>query len=197
MALGSVGALANGCAMPLFAIAFGNYTDGFGADEALAEARRAALRFVYLSAAVFVAFYLQAACWMRTGIRQAGSMRLAFLHAVMRQDVAFFEHHTSAGACQRACGARAGLRAHMAATSRRTASTHMCFLSLTHPAGLLLQTLNDDTAAFQKAVSERLGIFLQHVTTFVVGFAVAFWRGAHKGCQQAALCAAGGGGGLC
>lgn len=85
--------------MPLFALAFGNYTDGFTADEAMSEARKAALRFVYLSAAVFVAFYLQAACWMRTGGRQASSMRLSFLRAVMRQDVGFFEHQTSSGEC--------------------------------------------------------------------------------------------------
>jgi len=44
-------------------------------------------------------------------------------------------------------------------------------------AGSLLRSLNDDTAAYQQAVSERLGIFIQHMTTFIVGFAVAFWRG--------------------
>jgi hypothetical protein len=37
--------------------------------------------------------------------------------------------------------------------------------------------LSDDTAAYQQAVSERLGIFIQHMTTFLVGFLVAFWRG--------------------
>jgi hypothetical protein len=47
-------------------------------------------------------------------------------------------------------------------------------------AGALLRSLNDDTAAYQQAVSERLGIFIQHMTTFVVGFAVAFWRGVHQ-----------------
>jgi hypothetical protein len=46
------------------------------------------------------------------------------------------------------------------------------------PKGALLQSLNDDTAAYQKAVSERLGIFTQHSATFIVGFIVAFWRGA-------------------
>jgi ATP-binding cassette subfamily B (MDR/TAP) protein 1 len=44
-------------------------------------------------------------------------------------------------------------------------------------AGSLLRSLNEDTAAYQQAVSEKLGIFIQHSTTFVVGFAVAFWRG--------------------
>lgn len=83
--------------MPLFALAFGNYTDGFTAVDAMSEARAAAIKFVYLSMAVFVAFYLQAACWIRTGNRQASSMRLSFVKAVMRQDVAFFENHTSTG----------------------------------------------------------------------------------------------------
>jgi ATP-binding cassette subfamily B (MDR/TAP) protein 1 len=84
--------------MPLFALAFGSYTDGFAAMDAMAESRAAAIKFVYLSLAVFVAFYLQAACWIRTGSRQASSMRMAFLKSVMRQDVAFFENSTSSGA---------------------------------------------------------------------------------------------------
>jgi ATP-binding cassette subfamily B (MDR/TAP) protein 1 len=83
--------------MPLFALAFGNYTDGFTAVDAMSEARAAAIKFVYLSMAVFVAFYLQAACWIRTGNRQASSMRLSFVKSVMRQDVAFFENQTSTG----------------------------------------------------------------------------------------------------
>lgn len=44
-------------------------------------------------------------------------------------------------------------------------------------AGALLRSLSEDTAAYQHAVSERLGIFIQHMTTFLVGFIVAFWRG--------------------
>lgn len=83
--------------MPLFALAFGNYTDGFTAIDAMPEARKAAIKFVYLSAAVFVAFYLQAACWIRTGSRQAASMRIAYLKSVMRQDVAYFENQMSTG----------------------------------------------------------------------------------------------------
>ena len=86
-----------GCAMPLFALAFGNYTDGFTAVDAMPEARKAAIKFVYLSVAVFVAFYLQAACWIRTGSRQASSMRMAYLKSVMRQDVAYFENQMSTG----------------------------------------------------------------------------------------------------
>jgi ATP-binding cassette subfamily B (MDR/TAP) protein 1 len=83
--------------MPLFALAFGNYTDGFTAVDAMSEARAAAIRFVYLSIGVFAAFYLQAACWIRTGSRQAASMRMSFLKSVMRQDVSFFETQTSSG----------------------------------------------------------------------------------------------------
>jgi hypothetical protein len=83
--------------MPLFALAFGNYTDGFLAADAMSEARAAAIKFVYLSVAVFGAFYLQAACWIRTGSRQASRMRMAFLKSVMRQDVQFFESQTSTG----------------------------------------------------------------------------------------------------
>jgi ABC-type multidrug transport system fused ATPase/permease subunit len=46
-----------------------------------------------------------------------------------------------------------------------------------HLAGGLLQGLNEDSLAVQQAISDKAGLFLQHITTFVVGYIVAFWRG--------------------
>jgi ATP-binding cassette subfamily B (MDR/TAP) protein 1 len=45
------------------------------------------------------------------------------------------------------------------------------------PPGGLLQGLNEDSLAVQQAISDKMGAFLQHITTFVVGYIVAFWRG--------------------
>jgi ATP-binding cassette subfamily B (MDR/TAP) protein 1 len=46
----------------------------------------------------------------------------------------------------------------------------------TTPGGLL-QGLNEDSLAVQQAISDKMGIFLQHMSTFIVGYIIAFWRG--------------------
>jgi ATP-binding cassette subfamily B (MDR/TAP) protein 1 len=44
-------------------------------------------------------------------------------------------------------------------------------------AGSLLQGLNDDSAAVQAAISEKVAHFVQHMTTAVAGIIVAFVGG--------------------
>eukprot|EP00879_Flechtneria_rotunda_P003779 GHRR01004019.1.p1 GENE.GHRR01004019.1~~GHRR01004019.1.p1 ORF type:complete len:1293 (+),score=472.26 GHRR01004019.1:779-4657(+) len=43
--------------------------------------------------------------------------------------------------------------------------------------GGLLQGLNEDSLAIQQAISDKVGAFLQHSSTFVVGFIIAFVKG--------------------
>jgi ABC-type multidrug transport system fused ATPase/permease subunit len=43
--------------------------------------------------------------------------------------------------------------------------------------GGLLAGLNEDSIQVQNAISEKLGGFIHHAATFLVGFAIAFWRG--------------------
>lgn len=43
--------------------------------------------------------------------------------------------------------------------------------------GKLLQGLNEDTLAFQNGISEKVGTFIHNLMTFVIGMAIAFWRG--------------------
>lgn len=43
--------------------------------------------------------------------------------------------------------------------------------------GELLMGLNEQTLAYQLAISEKVGSFLMNVGTFVIGMAIAFWRG--------------------
>ncbi|KAH9291389.1 hypothetical protein KI387_043418 [Taxus chinensis] len=47
--------------------------------------------FLYLAPGIWVAAFLEAFCWTRTGERQASRMRRNYLMAVLRQEVAFFE----------------------------------------------------------------------------------------------------------
>lgn len=101
MALGALGALANGAALPLMTVLFGRLIDAFGgAASARGVAARVAgvsLQFVYLAVASAAASFVQVACWMITGERQAARIRALYLRAILRQEVAFFDRHTSTG----------------------------------------------------------------------------------------------------
>lgn len=64
--------------------------------------------------------------------------------------------------------------------------------------GSLLKGLDEDSASVQQAISEKVGHFMQHVSCFLIGYIVAFWRGewrcmgpACSGCRQACCATAG------
>jgi ATP-binding cassette subfamily B (MDR/TAP) protein 1 len=44
-------------------------------------------------------------------------------------------------------------------------------------AGGLLQGLNEDSLAVQQALSDKVGLFLQHMSTFITGYIIAFVKG--------------------
>lgn len=98
-----------------------------------------ALKFVYIAIGSMVGSYLQTACSMWAGHRQAGRMRQKYLAAVLKQDMSYFD--TQATASQ------------------------------------LLMGLNEDSTLIQASISEKAMHFLQHMTTFVAGIAVAFAGG--------------------
>jgi len=47
--------------------------------------------YLYLAAGVWIAAFLEAFCWTRTGERQASALRRKYLRAVLRQDSRFFD----------------------------------------------------------------------------------------------------------
>ena len=55
------------------------------------------LKFLYLAAGAAVGSYLECCLWMYTGNRQANRLRTRFLRAVLHQDVAFFDVHSTTG----------------------------------------------------------------------------------------------------
>ncbi|GJN26261.1 hypothetical protein PR202_gb14180 [Eleusine coracana subsp. coracana] len=102
MAAGSLGALAHGAAMPLFFLLFGDLINGFGKNQTdlrtmTDEVAKYALYFVYLGLVVCVSSYAEIACWMYTGERQVIAFRKAYLDAVLRQDVGFFDTDARTG----------------------------------------------------------------------------------------------------
>lgn len=102
MFVGTLGALGFGIALPLLALLFGELTDAFGqnlgnVDELANMVTKTALKFVWVAIGAATAAYLEMACWMLTGERQAARIRSKFLKAVLRQDISYFDLEISTG----------------------------------------------------------------------------------------------------
>ncbi|KAJ8445541.1 hypothetical protein Cgig2_012429 [Carnegiea gigantea] len=102
MIVGSIGAVGNGVCMPLMTILLGDLIDAFGQNQnnrknVIHVISQVSLRFVYLAIGVAVAAFLQVACWMATGERQAARIRNLYLKTILRQEIAFFDKETNTG----------------------------------------------------------------------------------------------------
>lgn len=101
MAAGTVGAVGNGLCLPLMTLLFGEMIDSFGQNQmdndVVRSVSKVALKFVYLGLGAAVASFLQVACWMVSGERQAARIRRLYLKTILRQDVAFFDKETNTG----------------------------------------------------------------------------------------------------
>ncbi|KAG1370988.1 ABC transporter B family member 4 [Cocos nucifera] len=101
MILGTVGAVANGLALPLMTILLGDLIQSFGGaldvHDVVHRVSKVALKFVYLAIGSGVASFFQVACWMATGERQAARIRNLYLKTILRQEIAFFDKETNTG----------------------------------------------------------------------------------------------------
>ncbi|CAI5470840.1 unnamed protein product [Closterium sp. Yama58-4] len=102
MIVGSVCAIGLGMAMPMISLLFGELTNAFGqnttdVNKLMDAVTSVALKFLYLAIGAAVAAYLEMACWMTTGERQAARVRRRYLAAVLRQDMAYFDRRLSTG----------------------------------------------------------------------------------------------------
>ncbi|KAA8549016.1 hypothetical protein F0562_000700 [Nyssa sinensis] len=143
MIVGTIGAIGNGLCMPLMTILFGELVNSFGETQNNTDVVRVvskvSLKFVYLALGNGVAAFLQVACWMVTGERQAARIRSLYLKTILRQDVAFFDKETNTGE--------------------------------------VVGRMSGDTVLIQDAMGEKVGKFIQLVSSFVGGFVIAFIKG--------------------
>ncbi|KNA18930.1 hypothetical protein SOVF_066200 [Spinacia oleracea] len=143
MIIGSIGAIANGVAMPLMAILLGDLVNAFGQNQNTREVihvvSQVSLNFAYLAVGAAVAAFLQVACWMVTGERQAARMRNLYLKTILGQDIAFFDKEITTGE--------------------------------------VIGRMSGDTVLIQDAIGEKVGQFIQLISTFIGGFVVAFIKG--------------------
>ncbi|KAI3935537.1 hypothetical protein MKW92_025166 [Papaver armeniacum] len=105
MVIGTVAAFANGWSMPLLTILFGKLVNTFGQGTGtgpstsglLNQVSQISLELVYLALGSGLASFLQLACWIVTGERQASRIRSFYLKTILSQDIAFFDNETNAG----------------------------------------------------------------------------------------------------
>ncbi|CAN8295898.1 unnamed protein product [Cochlearia groenlandica] len=143
MIFGSIGAMGNGVCLPLMTLLFGDLIDSFGQNQNNKDivdvVSKVCLKFVYLGLGTLGAAFLQVACWMITGERQAARIRSMYLKTILRQDIGFFDVETNTGE--------------------------------------VVGRMSGDTVLIQDAMGEKVGKFIQLVSTFVGGFALAFAKG--------------------
>ncbi|XP_021852346.1 ABC transporter B family member 2 isoform X1 [Spinacia oleracea] len=102
MVLGSIGAIAHGASVPVFFIFFGKLINLIGVaylfpKETSTQVAKYSLDFVYLSVVILFSSWVEVACWMQTGERQAAKMRMAYLRSMLNQDITLFDTEASTG----------------------------------------------------------------------------------------------------
>ncbi|XVF13654.1 hypothetical protein REPUB_Repub08aG0226500 [Reevesia pubescens] len=102
MGLGSLGACVHGASVPVFFIFFGKLINIIGMaylfpKQASHKVAKYSLDFVYLSVAILFSSWIEVACWMHTGERQAAKMRMAYLKSMLNQDISLFDTEASTG----------------------------------------------------------------------------------------------------
>ncbi|KAL4480238.1 hypothetical protein ABPG74_020754 [Tetrahymena malaccensis] len=95
MAVGTVAAALNGVAQPLLAQFIGNTSNQFSSDEdsslIIENARNQCIYMVIIGIGSFFCGWIQMACWMISGERQAIECRKQYFKAIIRQDIGWFD----------------------------------------------------------------------------------------------------------
>ncbi|KAK3042795.1 hypothetical protein RJ639_001068 [Escallonia herrerae] len=102
MILGTLGSLVHGLAQPVGYLLLGKALNAFGRNinnpDAMVTALYKVIPFVwYMAVATLPAGILEIGCWMYASERQAARMRLAFLRAVLSQEVGAFDTDLTTG----------------------------------------------------------------------------------------------------
>ncbi|KAK4492667.1 hypothetical protein RD792_003487 [Penstemon davidsonii] len=142
MFLGTISAIGHGLNSPLMAFLFGELADAFGrnqTDRVMLVVPPVSLKLVYVALGCGTGAFLQVACWMITGERQAARIRTFYLRAILQQDIAFFDKEVNTGE--------------------------------------VIGRMSGDTVLIQDAMGEKVGKFVQLMSTFFGGFIIAFTKG--------------------
>ncbi|AES64094.2 ABC transporter B family protein [Medicago truncatula] len=142
MIIGFICAVANGLSQPLMTLIFGKLINTFGSTDPshiVKEVSKVALLFIYLGVGSGIASFLQVACWMVTGERQAARIRGLYLKTILKQDISYFDTEATSGE--------------------------------------VIGRMSGDTILIQDAMGEKVGKFIQLISSFLGGFVIAFTKG--------------------
>ncbi|PWY87115.1 multidrug resistance protein 1, 2, 3 [Aspergillus sclerotioniger CBS 115572] len=137
--LSSIASIAGGAALPLFTVLFGNLTSTFQ-DIAVGtityehfhdELNKYVVYFIYLAIAEFLTIYIATAGFIYTGDHVVQRIRVEYLRAILRQNIAFFDN-LGAGEI----------------TTRITADTNLIQDGISEKVGLALTGLSTFATAF-------------------------------------------------
>ncbi|KAH0538752.1 GTPase-activating protein [Glutinoglossum americanum] len=141
--LSALCAIAAGAMMPLMTVIFGQLTGQFR-SYFLGEISRSefdhdlshfTLYFVYLGIAEFITIYIATVGFIYTGEHISSKIREQYLNAILRQNIAFFDHLG---------------------------------------AGEITTRITADTNLVQDAISEKIGLTLTALATFITAFVIGF-----------------------
>ncbi|CAA3012460.1 ABC transporter B family member 19-like [Olea europaea subsp. europaea] len=99
--LGCLGAFINGGSLPWYSYLFGDFVNKLARGpnndkhQMMKEVEKICLLMTGLAALVVVGAYLEITCWRMVGERSAHRIRTAYLRAVLRQDIGFFDTEIS------------------------------------------------------------------------------------------------------
>ncbi|KAL2527594.1 ABC transporter B family member 19 [Abeliophyllum distichum] len=102
MALGTLGSIVHGLAQPVGYMLLGKALNAFGnnindTDEMVKALKKVVPYVWYMAFATFPAGILEIGCWMYASERQVSRLRLAFLKAVLSQEVGAFDTDLTSG----------------------------------------------------------------------------------------------------
>ena len=95
MTVGSLAAVANGAALPFFALVFGDMTDalapGSSPDIMVDLAYETMFKFFWIGIGAALCSWISMSCWMISGERQAINFRRQYFRALLRQEIGWFD----------------------------------------------------------------------------------------------------------
>eukprot|EP01137_Pigoraptor_chileana_P035613 Opistho-2@29921 len=112
MVFGTIGAIINGSGTVSMSFLFGQVVDIFtdyvqgtiDGDELKERVGRYALYFVFVACGIFVMAYMQLSFFSLASERQAKRIRIKYLSAILRQEIAWFDGHQSGQLTTRIAG---------------------------------------------------------------------------------------------
>ncbi|KAJ6695823.1 ATP-BINDING CASSETTE SUB-FAMILY B [Salix koriyanagi] len=172
MGLGSLGACVHGASVPVFFIFFGKLINIIGLaylfpKEASHRVAKYSLDFVYLSVVILFASWIEVACWMHTGERQAAKMRMAYLKSMLSQDISLFDTEASTGEVIAAI--TSDIIVVQDAISEKISSPDKR-PDFTQPGTPPSESINSQLMPL------RVGNFLHYISRFLGGFIIGFVR---------------------